>query len=71
MPKYVLTGLVTMSMRTVVEAESEEEAREIAESKDLCSIGSPEAYGQNEDDAWVHSGEIDGTVEIEAVEQVD
>lgn len=65
MPKFVFTGLVTMSMRTVVEADTVEEAREIAEGRDNCSIGSPWSYGHKDEDSWVHSGEIDGVVEIE------
>ncbi len=74
MSKFRLTALVTISMSTVVEADSPEAAKEIAEARGLCSLGDPKRHGYSEDTSWVHSGEIDGTlekVEVEGEEEGD
>lgn len=61
--KYIVTGQVTISMHTVVEAESEEEAKDIASERGPCSLIAPEQMGCSEDEVWFHSGEIDGIIE--------
>ncbi|BES72214.1 hypothetical protein RE428_32320 [Marinobacter nanhaiticus D15-8W] len=61
--KYRAVGSVTISMSTAIEADSEEEALEIANSRGNCTLIDPERMGCSEDDVWVHSGEIDGVVE--------
>lgn len=62
MAKHRVIGLVTMSMSTLVEADSKEEAIEIARERDVCDLLSPERMGQTDEEYWVHSGEIDGEV---------
>ncbi len=61
MKKYRLSAQVTISLSTIVEAESEEQAIEIADGRPMCSLPSHEHSGDSEDEVWVHSGEIDGT----------
>ncbi len=58
---YHIIATVGMSVHTDVEADSLEQALEIAEQRTLCSIGSPESHGAYPDSHWCHSGEIDGT----------
>lgn len=60
MPKYQVDGTTTISIYTIVEADSEEEAIETAMQRSFCSIGDPESYGDKSDRVWFHSGELDG-----------
>lgn len=61
--EYRVVGLVTISMSTVVEADSKDEALEIASGRDNCQLLGAERMGESENEVWVHSGEIDGCVE--------
>lgn len=61
--KFIVSGVVTISMYTEVEADSKEDAIDIAESRDVCSLIAPEQMGDTDDSVWVHSGEIDGIIE--------
>lgn len=57
MPKFKLSGVVTISISTVVEAETIEEAIEIAESRDIqAAEWSPEDQMNH---VWI-SSEYDG-----------
>jgi len=58
--KYQINAEVTMSISTIVEADSEEEALQIAKDRPMCTLSEPWRHGCTEDDSWVHSGEIDG-----------
>ena len=59
MPKYIVSGIVTVSIYTEVIAETEEEALKLAGDQPMmsfcnqCSRGTPE-------DEWVTAGELDG-----------
>jgi hypothetical protein len=68
--KYRFKAVVTISISTVVEAESEEQAKEIAMDRPMCNLGEPRRHGCTDEDSWVHSGEIDGEPqEIEVEKQ--
>lgn len=61
MPIYTLSGKVTVSASTTVEADSPEEAKEIASLRGAWL----ECYGTDETEDWVIGG-VDGeVVEIE------
>lgn len=65
--RFRVTAEVTISVSTVVMAGDEAEAVELAESRRFCSLIDPAQMGDDEDDCWVHSGEIDGMLnEVEA-----
>ena len=68
MTRYHVAGTVTISCYTVVEADSPDEAREIAEQRGVCSLGDPGQHGDYDDEVWVHSGEMDGQPDVERVE---
>lgn len=61
--KYIVTGMITISIYTKVEADSEEEARKKAMENGViglchqCSAGHPS-------EEWCTSGELDGEPEI-------
>lgn len=63
--RYLVTGIVTISVTVKVEADSEEEARQKANDASMqefcysCSRG--------DDDVWSTSGELDGEPTIESV----
>jgi len=57
MEKFRLTANVTISVYTEVEAETIEEAKAIAEERELCSITN--TGGDTEDDVWM-CNELDG-----------
>lgn len=58
MEKFRLTASVTISVYTEVEAETLEEAKAIAEGRELCSITN--TSGDTADVAWM-CDELDGT----------
>lgn len=66
--RYRVYGEVTISCYTVVEADTVEQAIEIAEGRAMCSVGSPESYGGDENEEWFHSGELDGEARYTSVE---
>jgi hypothetical protein len=67
MPKFIVTGHVTISVNTDVEAKSAAEAKRIAAGRGLmtfchqCATGEPHLE-------WVTSGELDGEVRITGTE---
>lgn len=59
MPKYYFGGQVTVSCYTLVDADSEEEAREIAENRNFLILPAASSMGWNPNEEWLIS-EIDG-----------
>lgn len=57
--KYRLSGIVTISILTEVEADTEQEAIRIAEERGLVSLCHFCASGDPERE-WITSGELDG-----------
>lgn len=66
MTRYTVHGHVTVSAWTVVEAESEEEARQIASERECAQMVS-QAFYPDDDEAW-HI-EADGEPSITEVSQ--
>lgn len=66
MALYIVCGNVTISVSTLVEASSEEEAKVIAWRRDPGHIHD----NGNCREEWITSGEIDGTPEIVSVSKV-
>lgn len=66
MNRYLVTGTVTISCFVEVDAESEEQARELANRAGMQTLCGSCSYG--EPDTWNTSGELDGTPTIEVVE---
>ena len=58
MKKYVITARITVSSYTVVEAESDAEALEIAKERTVADIML--TGGHTESDSWI-TEELDGT----------
>lgn len=56
--KYNLTAHVTISVYTEVEADSEEEAIEIAKKRDVCQVNISSSY--TPDEFWIAGEELDG-----------
>lgn len=69
MAKWSLVGEVTISVSTEVEAETEEEARAIAECRDLVTLKA--TWQDDPDSEWCTSGELDGSVTIIEVSRVE
>ena len=57
MKKFALTSQITISLYTEVEAETLEEAIEIAKERDLMAIA--RTGGETEEDTWM-ADELDG-----------
>ena len=68
MAKYLVVGLVTISVHVEVEADSEEGALHAAQEAPMLSLCRRCAVGQP--DEWSTSGELDGEVTIATVEEV-
>lgn len=63
MPKYIVSASVTVSVWTEVEADTAEQARELAEDRpmqSLCHRCGETRRGQEREE-WRTSGELDGT----------
>ncbi len=54
---YRVNGLVTISISTLVNAKSAEDAIRIATNRSMCAIYES---GSDETEEWVTSGELDG-----------
>jgi hypothetical protein len=65
---YRVSGMVTISVYTIVEASSEDEAREIAAERGMCRVDDPERHGEDATEVWFHSGELDGVPEVVGIE---
>lgn len=66
--KYRVSGKITINCFTDVEANSPDEAKELARDRENCSLIDIERIGESSDEVWSHSGEMDGIPEIEDVE---
>ena len=62
---YVVSGVVTISMFTRVEANSPEEAKRIAEERAPISLCHQCGGSREQDESWCTSGELDGEVIID------
>lgn len=71
MAKYQVSGKVTISVYTVVDADSKEKAIELASERDLCSVDDPAGHGDYAENVWVHSGELDGVAEASYAELLE
>jgi hypothetical protein len=68
MKMYRVSGTVTISCYTDVEASSEAEACEIASERGMCMVSNPERHGESSGEVWFHSGELDGVPEVVGIE---
>ena len=59
--EFVVLGLVTISVRTIVKAENEVHAKAIARMREPQRLAIDDA---DETTEWCHSGELDGEVEF-------
>lgn len=71
MPKFTLSAQVTISIHTVVEANSEEEAIQIAEDRPLCTLMDCGRMGEHVEEVWFHSGELDGVPQDISIDKED
>lgn len=69
MPRYMVTGEMTISVHGYVDADSPEEAKKLAEDMPLQTFCNQCANGN--DDEWSTSGELDGVPCNIEVEEVD
>lgn len=69
MSKYTFGALVTISVSTTVEADSEEEALDIAEGRDMQGLC--HYCARSKGDFWSTSGELDGTAVDISLDEVE
>lgn len=69
--KYRVSGTITISVFTDVEAASEQEARDIAEGRGVVGLCWQCCGNRTAGEEWVTSGELDGDPEAEDVEEID
>lgn len=62
MARYRCVAHVTISVSTLVDADSEEQALEIAAERELQGLPANDS-GYPEDEYWCHGGELDGSPE--------
>lgn len=67
MKTWEVSGTVTISIFTRVEAETEEDARAIAEGRE-CGSMAIHAFTETEHTAWI-TGELDGIPRVERVRE--
>lgn len=60
MPRYIVTGVMTISMHVEVDADSPEEARKLAEEAPI--VGLCHQCSRGDRDEWSTSGELDGEI---------
>lgn len=60
MPKYIVTGSITISVHTVVDADSPEAAKEEAQSRSVQGLCHQCADSRGADEEWRTSVELDG-----------
>jgi hypothetical protein len=68
---YLVSGQVTISITTLVEADSPEEAKEIAADRQMQMVDDVGRHGQTPEEVWCHSGELDGEAQINRVEEYE
>lgn len=68
MARYNVTGAVTISVYTIVEADSPEQARQIAAERGNSSSIVEQG---NDNEEWVTGSELDGVVTVVQVDEVD
>lgn len=61
--KWLVSGVITISVHTEVEAETQSAAEEIALAQPVMSLCHQCATGTPKDE-WVTSGELDGDIEV-------
>lgn len=61
MERFYLSGVVTISVNTEVDANSLEEAIEIAKERNLCRVHVSNSYNISEN--WMCGEELDGEVQ--------
>lgn len=66
MPKFMVTGTATVSCYTIVEADTPEQAAQIAEERQLAHL-TIQAFTADDTEAW--HAEMDGEVGVERVEE--
>lgn len=66
--KYMVSGHVTVSCHTMVEADSPEQAKEIAEERQLAGL-TIQAFTGDDNESW--HAEMDGAVEATNVQEMD
>lgn len=66
--KYIVTGVVTISVQVELDADSEAQAREKADDAPMQQLCNYCASG--EDGTWSTGGELDGTPQIESVKLI-
>lgn len=64
MKRYRVTANVTISVSTIVHAQSASAAKKLAEKRGMMSLCHQCAGSESETHEWVTSGEIDGEPEI-------
>lgn len=69
MPNYTVVGLLTISVHTRVEANSPEEAIEIARGRDVPGLCHQCSNSERADEEWSTSGELDGEPYDLAIEE--
>lgn len=69
MKAYHLESSVTISLHTVVHANSEQEAIEIARKRDLVEVRS--TYLDDPEEVWCTSGELDGEIQKITVDSIE
>lgn len=70
--KFYVSGMMTISIGCVVEADNADAAREQAEQADINSFCHQCAKGASKDhmDVWCTSGELDGEPQVTDVEKL-
>lgn len=68
--RYMVTGHITISVCTEVEADSAREAERVARDRPVMSLCAQCAAGEPEHE-WVTSGELDGSVRSIRAEDTD
>jgi hypothetical protein len=66
MAKFRVSSMVTISIYTDVEAETEEEAIDAASERPMMALCHQCSGGGESRECWVTSGELDGEADLEA-----
>lgn len=64
---WLVSGLITISVSTRVEAECEEEAVGLATERSIMGLCHRCAGSEGDDEEWRTSGELDGEVDYESI----
>lgn len=69
--KYRVNAICTISLSTIVEASSPEEAEEIAKTRTVETLPSRTKFDDTIDAHFCHSGELDGEPQITYTELLE